>query len=70
MDVVYEIAIVVWVVLVGWIIIASAGGRYLLRKPKNDYERKQREIQKRRDIEQVRHKINTITIGAILNNLN
>lgn len=54
MDVVYEIVIVVWVVLVGWIIIASAGGRYLLRKPKNDYERKQREIQKRRDIEQVK----------------
>ena len=54
MDVVYEIAIVVWVVLVGWIIIASAGERYLLRKHKNDYERKQREIQKRRDIEQVK----------------
>ena len=54
MDLVYEIAIVVWVVLVGWSIIASAGGRYLLRKPKNDYERKQREIQKRRDIEQVK----------------
>lgn len=54
MGVVYEIAIVVWVVLVGWIIIASAGGRYLPRKPKNDYERKQREIPKRRDIEQVK----------------
>ena len=54
MDVVYEIVIVVWVVLVGWIIIASASGRYLLRKPKNDYERKQRERQKRRDIEQVK----------------
>lgn len=54
MDVVYEIAIVVWVVFVGWIIIASAGGWYLLRKPKNDYERKQREIQKQRDIEQVK----------------
>ena len=54
MDVVYEIAIVVWVVLVGWIIISSAGDRYLLRKPKNDYERKQREIQKWRDIEQVK----------------
>ena len=51
MDVVYEIVIVVWVVLGGWIIISSGGGRYLLRKPKNDYERKQREIQKRRDIE-------------------
>lgn len=54
MMVAYEIAIVVWVVLVGWIIIASAGGRYLLRKPKNDYERKQREIQKRCDIEQIK----------------
>ena len=49
MGVVYEIAIVVWIIAVGWIIIAPSS-----RKPRNDYERKQREIQKRRDIEQVK----------------
>lgn len=43
MGVVYEIAIVVWIIAVGWIIIAPSS-----RKPRNEYE------QKRRDIEQVK----------------
>lgn len=54
MGVVYEIAIVVWIIAVGWIIIVSSFGRGSFRKPSNDYERKQQEMQKRRDMEQVK----------------
>lgn len=54
MQIVYEVAIVIWVVFMFWLVIECNGGWSSFRSPKNDYERKQREIQKRRDIEQVK----------------